>query len=36
MSVLLVARLSALRTACGIVVPGEPMCETVDEGGSDG
>ena len=29
-------RLNALRAACGIVVPGEPACEHVDEGGTDG
>ena len=29
--VFLVARLSALRAACGIVVLGEPTCEPIDE-----
>ena len=29
--VLVVARLNALRAACGIVVLGEPTCELVDE-----
>ena len=31
-----VVRLNALRAACGIVVPGEPACEPVDEWGTDG
>ena len=31
-----VARLNAVRAACGIVVPGEPACEPVDEGATDG
>ena len=35
-NVLLVARLSALKAACGLVVLEEPTCETIDDGGTDG
>ena len=34
--ILPVTRLNAGRAVCGIVVPGEPTCETIDEGGTDG
>ena len=30
-----VVRLNALRAACGIVIPGEPACEPIDEWGTD-
>ena len=33
--VVLVARLNVLRAACGIVVPGHPTCEPIDEGAAD-
>ena len=33
--VVLVARLNVLRAACGILVPGHPTCEPIDEGADD-